>query len=318
MITVVRPRYAGGMRALLVVNPKATTTNARARDVLAHALASEVKLDVAETTHRGHATELARQAALDGLDVVVALGGDGTVNEVVNGILHAGPQADLPALAVVPAGSTNVFARTLGMPNSAIEATSQLLDALCSERRRTIGLAMADERYFTFNAGLGLDAGAVRRVERARAKGRTATQPLYVRSAIREYFVGVAHHKPVLTLERPGSEPVRLALALICNTDPWTFLGERPVRPCPEASFDTGLDVFGLTTTPPSAIIKHLRQILVEGARPRGKRLVSMHDLPGLTLTADLPLPFQLDGDDLGDRVRLELRAVPHALQVVV
>ena len=306
------------MRALLVVNPKATTTNARARDVLAHALASEVKLDVVETTHRGHATELARQAALDGLDVVVALGGDGTVNEVVNGILHAGPEPDLPALAVVPAGSTNVFARTLGMPNSAIEATSQLLEALVGERRRTIGLAQADDRYFTFNAGLGLDAGAVRRVERARSKGRTATQPRYVRSAIREYYVGVAHHQPVLTLEREGAEPIRLALALICNTDPWTFLGDRPVRPCPDASFDTGLDVFGLTTTPARAIVRHLRQILATDTRPRGKRVLALHDIPSLTLSADLPLPFQLDGDDLGDRDRISVRAVPAALQVVV
>ncbi len=306
------------MRALLVVNPKATTTSARVRDVLAHALASEVKLDVAETTHRNHATELAQQAAVDGLDVVVALGGDGTVNEVVNGLLHAGPRPDLPALAVVPAGSTNVFARALGMPNSAVEATSQLLEALLDDRRRGIGLATADDRWFTFNAGLGLDAGAVRRVERARTKGRPATQPLYVRSAVREFFLGRAHHRPVLTLERDGADPVRLALALVCQADPWTYLGDRAVRPCPDASFDTGLDVFGLTTTPLAAILRHLPQILAADPRPHGKRVVALHDLPALTLSADLPLPFQLDGEDLGDRESVVLRSVPHALQVVV
>lgn len=306
------------MRALLVVNPKATTTSARARDVLAHALASEVKLDVAETTHRGHATELAQQAAVDGLDVVVALGGDGTVNEVVNGLLHAGPQPGLPALAVVPAGSTNVFARALGMPNSAIEATSQLLEGLLQERRRTIGLSLADDRWFTFNAGFGLDAGAVRRVERARAKGRTATQPLYVRSAVREFFLGAAHHRPVLTLETEGSEPVRLALALVCQADPWTYLGARPVRPCPQASFETGLDVFGLTRSPVRTVLRHLPQILAAEPRPRGRRVVSLHDLPELVLRADLPLPFQLDGDDVGDREVVRLRSVPRALDVVV
>ena len=306
------------MRALLVVNPKATATSVRARDVLAHALASEVKLDVVETTHRGHATELAHQATLDGLDVVVALGGDGTVNEVVNGLLHAGPQPGLPALAVVPGGSTNVFARTLGMPNSAIEATSQLLEALLEDRRRTIGLALADDRWFTFNAGLGLDAGAVRRVEKARHKGRTATQQLYVRSAIREFFFGDAHHQPVLTLEREGAEPVRLALALMCQTDPWTYLGDRPVRPCPDASFDTGLDVFGLTSTPITAILRHLPQILAKNPHPHGKRVLALHDIPELTLTADLPLPFQLDGDDLGDRETVRLKSVPRALKVVV
>jgi diacylglycerol kinase family enzyme len=249
---------------------------------------------------------------------VVALGGDGTVNEVVNGLLHEGPDHDLPALAVVPAGSTNVFARALGMPNNAIEATSQLLEALLNGRHRRIGLSLADDRWFTFNAGLGLDAGAVRRVERARAKGRTATQPRYIRSAVKEFYLGPAHHKPVLTLEREGAEPVRLALALICQADPWTYLGDRPVRPCPDASFDTGLDVFGLTKTPLGGILRHLAQILATNPRPRGKRVVSLHDLPSLRLTADLPLPFQLDGDDLGDREALTLRSVPHALRVVV
>jgi diacylglycerol kinase family enzyme len=296
-----------------VVNPKATTTTARARDVLAHALASEVKLDVAETTHRGHATELAAQAARDGLDAVVALGGDGTVNEVANGLLHEGPRPGLPALGVVPAGSTNVFARALGLPNNAVEATSQLLEALLEDRRRTIGLGQADERYFTFTAGLGIDAGAVRRVERARSKGRTATQPLYVRSAVKEHFLGPDHG---LTVTLPDGGTIRLALALICATDPWTYLGNRPVRPCPDASFDAGLDLFGLTKAPTPVVLRHLTQIL--RGTPRGKRVVLLHDLAGFTLTADGPLPFQLDGDELGDRTSVALRSVPAALQVFV
>lgn len=294
-----------------MVNPKATATSVRARDVLAHALASEVKLDVAETTHRGHATELAAQATRDGLDVVVALGGDGTANEVVNGLLHAGPQPGLPALGVVPAGSTNVFARALGLPNNAVEATSQLLEALLEDRRRTIGLGQADERYFTFNAGLGIDAGAVRRVERARSKGRTATQPLYVRSAVKEHFFGPGH---MLTVELPDGGTLRLALALICATDPWTYLGNRPVRPCPDASFDTGLDLFGLTRAPTPVVLRHLSQILRGG--PHGKRVVLLHDLASFTVTGDGPLPFQLDGDELGDRTSVVLRSVPSALQV--
>jgi diacylglycerol kinase family enzyme len=303
------------VRALLVVNPKATTTTARARDVLAHALASEVKLDVAETSHRGHATELATQAVRDGLDVVVALGGDGTVNEVVNGLLHEGPQPGLPALGVVPAGSTNVFARALGLPNNAVEATSQLLEALLVDRRRTLGLGKADDRYFTFNAGLGIDAGAVRRVERARGKGRTATQPLYVRSAVKEHFLGRSHP---LTVQLPDGEPLRLALALVCAADPWTYLGNRPVRPCPDASFDTGLDLFGLTSARAPVMLRHVVQLLQKDGHPRGKRVVLLHDLPGMTITADGPLPFQLDGDELGDRTSVVLRSVPAALQVLV
>ncbi|MGZ6825832.1 MAG: diacylglycerol kinase family lipid kinase, partial [Mycobacteriales bacterium] len=107
-------------------------------------------------------------------------------------------------------------------------------------------------------------------------------------------------------------------LALVCQADPWTYLGERPVRPCPQASFETGLDVFGLTRTPVRTVLRHLGQILAKDPHPRGRRVVALHDLPELVLRADLPLPFQLDGDDVGDREVVRLRAVPRALDVVV
>ena len=163
------------MRALLVVNPKATTTTARSRDVLLHALSADLDLEVVETTHRGHAIEVGRRAAKEGHDLLIALGGDGTVNEAVNGLLENGPSPDGPALAVVPGGSTNVFARALGMPNDPVEATGQLLDALREGRRRRIGLATADGRWFTFCAGIGLDAEVVGDVERRRARGSRAS-----------------------------------------------------------------------------------------------------------------------------------------------
>src|SRR3954451_19353206 len=162
------------MRGLLVVNPKATATTTRTREVLLRALGSDLKLDVAETARRGHARDLARQATDDGLDVVVALGGDGTVNEVVNGLLANGPGPDVPSLAVVPGGSTNVFTRTLGLAQEPVEATGEILDALRTGSRRIIGLGRISEttddpnpdaaRWFTFCAGLGLDAEVVREV----------------------------------------------------------------------------------------------------------------------------------------------------------
>src|SRR5262245_41485811 len=161
------------MRALLVVNHKATTTSGRVRDVLVQALRSQVDLRVVHTERRAHAAALAAQAAAERLDVVVALGGDGTVNEVVNGLLTRGVRPDGPALAVVPGGSTNVFARSLGLPADWVEATGVLLEALRSKRTRSIGLGRADERYFTFFAGLGLDAEVISRVEHARHKGDT-------------------------------------------------------------------------------------------------------------------------------------------------
>src|SRR6058998_3785027 len=125
------------MRALLVVNPKATATSARVRDVLARALGSDLKVDLAETERRGHAIELGHRASVEGYDLVVTLGGDGTVNEVINGILRDSmPRTDQPALAVIPGGSTNVFHRALGIPRDPVEATGSLLDALKGDRSR--------------------------------------------------------------------------------------------------------------------------------------------------------------------------------------
>jgi len=305
------------MRALLVVNPKATATTPGVRDVLAHALASEVKLDVVQTEARGHATSLARQAVDDGLDVVVALGGDGTVNEVVNGLLAGGPAAGLPALAVVPGGNANVFARALGLPASPVEATSQLLEALATGRRRTVGLGLADDRWFTFCAGMGLDASVVRRVEAKRAGGARATPSLYVRQGLKQFFLS-ERGALSMTAHPEVGDPVDVGFALVCNSRPWTYLGTRPVVPCPDASFGTGLDLFALTTLRTVPTMRHLRQILSTRPRPRGRSVLSLHDQAGFRLTSDAPTPLQVDGDDLGDRTEVVFRSVPLALDIVV
>jgi diacylglycerol kinase family enzyme len=316
------------MRALLVVNPKATTFSARVRDVLAHALASETRLELVETKARAHAVELASQATADGYDVVVALGGDGTVNEVVNGLLAGGPGPSVPALAVVPGGNANVFARALGMADNPVEATGQLLDALREQRRRPVGLGHATgtwlpggteaERWFVFCAGLGLDAEVVRQVERKRAKGSKATPGLFVRTGVSHFFTSRDRREVPMLLHADGREPTPLGLALVCNTNPWTYLGPRPVQPCPQAGFETGLDLFGLTSLPTVATLRHLRQILAPDPRPRGRRVVGVHDAAEFHLTADRPLAFQVDGDDLGDTDRVHFRSVPGALDVVV
>ena len=307
------------MRALLVVNPKATATTARVRDVLAHALASETTLEVVETKRSEHATELAQGAVAEGYDLVVALGGDGTVNEVVNGLLAGGPRPGLPALAVVPGGSTNVFARALGLPSSAVEATGELLEALRDDRRRTIGLGMANDRWFTFAAGLGLDAEVVRRVDRRRTSGRRATPQLFVGEAVKHFFHGTDRHEPRLHLRTDdGLVDAQVALALVCNTQPWTYIGRRAVLPCPDASFDHGLDVFGMRRLGTVTTLRYLRQILSAQPRLVGRQLLRLHDVGGFTLESDQPLAFQVDGDDLGDQTKVHFRAVPAALQVVV
>jgi diacylglycerol kinase family enzyme len=307
------------VRAFLVVNPTATTTTARGRDVLVRALASETKVDVEETNHRGHAAALACRAARDGVDLVVALGGDGTVNEVVNGILTDGVRPNLPALAVVPGGSTNVFARTLGIPDNPIDATGQILEALRARRSRSIGLGRADGHWFTFTAGLGLDAEVVRRVERRRKAGDGLTPTRYMRTAVTTFLTRYDRRHPAITLERPGEEPeAGLFYAIVSNTTPWTYLGERAIQLSPEASFESGLDVFAPRTMHAGPTAWYVAQLLGRRATVRGRKLLRLHDLGDFTLRADRPMALQVDGDYLGDRTVVRLTVVPDAVRVLV
>ena len=307
------------MRAVLVVNPRATATTLRTRDVLAAALSSDLRVDTFETKGRGHAIELGVQAVETGADLVVALGGDGTVNEIVNGILSEGVRPGLPDLAVVPGGSTNVFARALGMPSSAVEATGQILEALREGRSRRIGLGKADDRWFTFCAGLGIDAAAVERVESKRAKGKRSTHSLYVRSTVNRFFLATSRRRPSLRLSAPSLlEPREVYAALVCNTDPWTYFGEYPVRPCPDASFDLGLDALALSRLSLPTTLRVASRFFAKDPHPHSKHAVLLHDQPEMLIEAlDDELPFQVDGDALGRRGKIRLTSVPSALRVI-
>ncbi|PZF95454.1 diacylglycerol/lipid kinase family protein [Micromonospora deserti] len=315
------------MRAVLVVNPKATTTSERSRDVLVRALRSEVDLSVRYTRRRGHATALAREAAEEGVDVVVTLGGDGTVNEVVNGLMSAQPPTvptgatpaeRLPALATVPGGSTNVFARALGLPREWPDGTSMILEGLRLGRHRTIGLGRADDRYFTFCAGFGVDAAVINRVERARRRGRVSTPALYFRSTVSQYFLGSDRRHPAISLERPG-EPAEgeLATVIIQNTAPWTYLGDREINPNPEASFDLGLDVFALRQLRVASTTRTVTQSFSRRPDPHGKQVLRLHDVAEFTLLSSRPQAFQLDGDYLGEREKVRFTSIPAALRVI-
>ncbi|WP_448640815.1 diacylglycerol/lipid kinase family protein [Geodermatophilus sp. URMC 63] len=343
------------MRALVVANPAATTTTGRVRDVLLGALAGELKVDLAETTHRGHARELGRQALAEGVDVVVALGGDGTVNEVVNGLLSDGPGAHVPTLAVVPGGSTNVFSRALGRSRDPVEATGEILASLRSGRTRRVSLGTAsatgtsgatlgggdpavasaraatdaatdaaagggwtEPRWFVFAAGMGFDADVIARVEAQRARGRRSTGSLYVREAARTFVLGRERRRPAMTLSLPGEPDLDgLFLCLVSNVSPWTYLGSRPVNPSPEASFDADLDVFALGRTGVLRMLHRARQVLARRPDARGRGVHRRHSVAGLTLTASRPQGWQLDGDHLGTATGLHVRSVPAALSVV-
>jgi diacylglycerol kinase family enzyme len=306
---------------VLVVNPKATATTAAGRDVLAHALASEVKLDVIETDYRGHAMAAAAQAMVDGADLVVAHGGDGTVNEVVNGLLASGPGSSVPMLGIVPGGSANVFARSLGLPRDPVEATHQLLHALEDGRRRRVGLGRVEfgapgepPRWFTFSAGVGWDADVVAEVDRKR--GKRASPALYTRVAVTQYL-RPTHGEPRLTVEIPGEEPASgLRLVFVSNTDPWTYLGARPIHLNRGTGFDSGLGVFALRSLALPTVMRHLRQAISHKGETRGRKLLRRDDVPSLRITSENPVRVQCDGDLIGERTCVEISSVRHALTV--
>ncbi|MFI7047258.1 diacylglycerol/lipid kinase family protein [Streptosporangium sandarakinum] len=321
------------MRALLLVNPKATTTNQRTRDVIIRALGASVDLTVEETGYRGHAALLSRKARESGYDAVAVLGGDGTINEAVNGLLDdAGDpseprdprtSADRPALLVIPGGSANVFARALGLPNSPVEAAGAVLEALREGRRRTVGLGRAswngESRHFTFCGGMGYDAEVIRAVEGLRGTGYRATPARYVNTALRHYL-STDRRRPAMSLEGPEVPSAEgIFLAIVSNTSPWSYVGSRPVCPTPWASFETGLDMLGLRRLGLPTMLDLVPQIL--GRRetlPIGRHLVQLHDEGEFTLTAERPVAFQLDGDYLGETERVTFRSVPDALQILV
>jgi diacylglycerol kinase family enzyme len=268
---------------------------------------------------------LASVARTEGFGLVLTLGGDGTVNEVVNGLLgrsdpgQATPAAELPALAALPGGSGNVFTGALGLPRDPVDATGEILQALAVGQQRTIGVGVADGRYFTFNCGVGLDAEVVRAVQGLRAHGRQATPSLYVRLALRQFYRQTDRSKPAVWIEsHDGGVEGPVFLGIVSNTAPWTYLGGREVNANPQARFDTGLDVFALRSMSSVSMIHALGQMFTtKGGMLHGRNITTLHDQPSLTLRADRPVAFQIDGEYVGECEVVRLTSVPSALRVV-
>jgi diacylglycerol kinase family enzyme len=321
------------VRALLIVNPHATSATRLRRDVIVRALSSAVELEVVETRYRGHATSLAAAARSDGFGLLITFGGDGTVNEAVNGILgRPGPDrtagADgqmpapcsrLPALAALPGGNANVFTHAVGLPSDPVDAAGKILQAIAHKRHRRIGVGLAGDRYFTFNAGLGVDAEVVRAVEGHRALGEQASPRLYLRMIVRQYYRVTDRRHPALTLERRG-QPADgpLFLVIVSNTAPWTYLGSRPVHISPQASFECGLDVFAMRSLRTVSALRTARQMLSSANRtPRGRSVLSLHDEGELTVRSARPVAFQVDGEYVGEHECVRFLSVPDALRVI-
>lgn len=302
-------------RLLLIGNPSASSVTPQARAVIAKALGADHDTTVMTTTRRGHATRLAHAAAADGIDVVVAFGGDGTLNEAANGLAGS-----TTALAVLPGGSTNVFARTIGMANDPIEATSELLDAISAGATRRIGLGSVNGRYFLLHVGMGLDAEVVRLVEERGELKRWAGHPFFAWCGLQAWARTYDRSRPRFAVRHPDGTVVDDAIFALCqNSDPYTFVGSRPLATNPYAGLDLPLSMLTFRNLDLLATLRYLTEALLGGDRLiHDSRVVERHDLDRVTVTGHGPFPYQVDGDHLGDAERLELVWAPDMLSVVI
>jgi diacylglycerol kinase family enzyme len=336
------------MRAWLIVNPASTSARARVRADVASALAgpdgttpadgrrarSRTRLDltVVHTTHRGHASALAREAVAARAGLIVVMGGDGTVNEVLNGMTVRRPAAPDggPMLGLVGGGKTNVFARALGLPDQPLKAAGALLALLDAGESRRISLGEAGGRRFAVGAGLGLDGAIVREVERQRRANQVHDDRVYVLAGLRAVAqwdrsrprlrldlgprAGVAD-RPAAGREPPP--PVAGYFAIASNGDPYTYLGPRPFRPTPEARFEGGLDLLAGQTMAPAPLTRAIAGMLSGRALPPFPGLPVFHDYQSARMVAEVRLPLQVDGEYLGDVDEVEVHSRPDALTVV-
>ncbi|MEY4371672.1 MAG: hypothetical protein RL219_441 [Actinomycetota bacterium] len=301
------------MRLVLVVNSFASSVTARNTVVVHRALARGHDVELVETNRRGHATRIAQDAARRGVDLVIAFGGDGTLNEVATGI--AGTQT---ALGVLPGGSTNVFARTLGLPNDPVEAVRGLVRGLDASNLRPIGLGRVNGRYFCFHTGIGYDAAVVRQVERRASLKRWAGHPLFIGAALSTWARHYDRREPHFALEfDDGSTVDDGFFTIVLNTNPYTFLGNRPLDLSHDASLDRGLVCITFRTMSATAILSSLLGALRGGGMQPAPHLDERVDLTHFTVKSERPFPYQLDGDYLGEVSRLEFEHHPEAVRLL-
>jgi diacylglycerol kinase family enzyme len=315
------PGSAAKKRMLIIVNPYATTVSDRLKNLVVYALQGRYEVEAVTTEARNHATEIGREAVAGGYDVVVAFGGDGTLNEVANGLAGT----DVP-VSVLPGGSTNVVARTLGIPNDVVDATEHLLSLADDFRPRRIDLGLADERYFVFSCGVGIDATVVERVD-AHPRMKARAGPYYytwaaISGFYRRYLRNAARMRVVV-----GDRTVEGITALAQNSDPFTYFSRRPVRVCHGIAIDDG--TLSLAVLKRAAqrdaptLVTRLLSDSMQAAKHR--QIEHFDDVTEATVESTSrdqhgdrrPLPLQLDGDYIGEVERLRLRVAPGALTVI-
>jgi diacylglycerol kinase family enzyme len=311
------------VKVLLLVNPYASGVDWKSRMQANTALLSGNELTTVETTKRDDATSLAAQAAEDGFDVVVVLGGDGTLNEAANGL--AGTST---ALATLPGGSTNVFARTIGMAPKVTKAAPQLADALArGDCIRSFGLGTVNAsddtkrpRHFLFHLGVGYDAEVVAQVERRAELKRKLGQVIFVYASFATYFKHYDHRRPSFAIDFPDGTSVEDGFFTIClNTNPYTYLGARPLCVTPDTGPDRGLVTVTTRKLKVRTLLTLFGSALGKGEILRRSKSVDYHtDLSSLVVRGHRPFPHQVDGDYLGHTEELRVSHGEASIRLVV
>lgn len=300
-------------RVLLISNARAGSVSTRTKDVIVKALSADLKLEVEDTTSRGHATDLARTAVADGFDAVLAFGGDGTVNEVAQDLV--GTQV---ALGILPGGSTNVMARSLGIPRDPVEATAFAASRLRTGTRRRVNVGRIGARYFLFCAGMGLDAEVVKRVEGDPEGKRKHAHWTFLGHALKAAFFQYRGAAPEITVETERSAPEKMLFAIVCNARPFTYFKRFPIEACPAASLDNGLDVLAIEKVRALTIPHIAWSVFLSHSHVRWRTARYYVDLTEASLRATRPMPVQVDGDYIGDIDRVAIRLVPDALSLLI
>ena len=299
-------------RVLLIVNPVARTVSRPVLAVIEKALSADFDLQVLETVDRGHATEVARDAAGQGIDLVVVFSGDGTINEVVNGL--AGTDV---ALGVLPGGATNILVRALRLSLDPVEAAGVLIGKALDGEVRRLHLGVADGRFFAVNCGAGIDAAAMKRLDAKFPRSKEAFERAAFLAVVRAALATYAGKAPDLTVRVDDGEPFPSVSVLIGRTDPYTYYKERGLRITPRASLEKGLDVLSARKLPRRRLLRIAWQIFGSARHVGGRDIDYLHDVSRVVVESERPFPVQVDGDVLGDRTSLEVGLARDAIWVV-
>jgi diacylglycerol kinase family enzyme len=303
-------------RMLVVINPAASTMSSRLRNLVVAALHGRYEVETVDTQARDHATELCREAAGEGYDVVVSFGGDGTVNEAANGL--AGCAVPLTCL---PGGATNVLCKMLGIPGDIVDATEHLLALADRWQPRPIDLGTANGRAFAFTSGFGLDASVVKRIEASpKLKRHTLREYFFVYAAVETVLRKYLRNPPLMDVEVEGTTE-RAVTTLVQNGEAFTYLDEKPICIADGAPLDSGsLTGVALRGVRPHDIPVIAWRLLSSKRSVVGHRQVrSFTGVDGLRcVSADgRAIPLHVDGDHIGDVTEVVYGIWPGALSVV-